>query len=378
MGRLPLTQEGKRSVGKDKERTKPDEMFDSLVRNAIDFFRHSVAALPQKPKYSVINFCAAVELFLKARLMLEHWSLLCEDLRSANLIKFRNGDCRSISLDDAIRRLENIVGVNITRKEKEIFSQLRDRRNRLVHFLDPTYAVKPDSATLHAVVAEQCKGWYYLHRLLTERWRSEFQKYLDGIGQLHQLMRKQRGFLQAKFEDILPSIEKGKKRGIAFSTCYACGFEASKEESVKDKTLVTMRCLVCGEHTHQLQVPCPKCNSTVLISELGGGQCENCGGRIDTEYLLDLYGEWQGPEDRLVALRHAYCAECKYTEQPTVVPFGDEWLCLFCLTLYHGHQVSRCGWCGELATGEVGDYYSPGCLMCAVHIIRDADHPSAT
>jgi len=40
-------------------------LFKSLVENAIDFLKKSVAEIKKSPKYSVINFYSAVEIFLK-------------------------------------------------------------------------------------------------------------------------------------------------------------------------------------------------------------------------------------------------------------------------------------------------------------------------
>ena len=47
------------------------DIFDSLTRNAFDFLERGIAEFDKTPKYSVIHFCAAVEMLLKARLMKE-------------------------------------------------------------------------------------------------------------------------------------------------------------------------------------------------------------------------------------------------------------------------------------------------------------------
>ena len=52
------------------------EFFDSLVSNAIDFLSRSITDLKKRPKYSVINVCVGLEIFLKARLIKEHWALV--------------------------------------------------------------------------------------------------------------------------------------------------------------------------------------------------------------------------------------------------------------------------------------------------------------
>ncbi len=53
-----------------------EEMFNRLVENAFDFLFKAISEIEGQPKYSVIHFYAAVELFVKARLMKEHWSLV--------------------------------------------------------------------------------------------------------------------------------------------------------------------------------------------------------------------------------------------------------------------------------------------------------------
>ena len=45
------------------------DIFDSLTRNAFDFLERGIAEFDKSPKYSVIHFCAAVEMLLKARLI---------------------------------------------------------------------------------------------------------------------------------------------------------------------------------------------------------------------------------------------------------------------------------------------------------------------
>ena len=46
-----------------------------LTENSIDFLTEAIDGFQVQPKYSIIHFYTAVELFLKARLLHEHWSL---------------------------------------------------------------------------------------------------------------------------------------------------------------------------------------------------------------------------------------------------------------------------------------------------------------
>ncbi len=49
---------------------------NGLVENAFSFINKALDEFPSEPKFSLIHFATGVELFLKARLMAEHWSLI--------------------------------------------------------------------------------------------------------------------------------------------------------------------------------------------------------------------------------------------------------------------------------------------------------------
>jgi hypothetical protein len=70
--------------------------LDGIVNNGFDFFRKSLAEFDAEPKFSVIHFFAAVELFLKARLMAEHWSLVVS--KDPSWEGFERGDFKSVTL----------------------------------------------------------------------------------------------------------------------------------------------------------------------------------------------------------------------------------------------------------------------------------------
>jgi hypothetical protein len=220
-------------MDRNQKRIDSDKMFDSLVRNAFDFLGRSVGDLLQEnksPKYSVIDFCTALELFLKARLLKEHWVLIYDNPKVANLAEFRRGDFRSVAMQDAIARLNNVRNLQISDDARKTFDGIRQHRNRLIHFFHPTFTYEPDNTALQAVVAELCRAWFCLRLLLAEIWRDSFASFLPEIETVDRLMRTKREFLRAIFEARLPDIEKGKKRGVVFSVCGACHWEAAKLE----------------------------------------------------------------------------------------------------------------------------------------------------
>jgi len=70
-----------------QEKRSNDELFDALVRNALEFVSTSIGHLQHKPKNAIVDLYTAVELFLKARLMKEHWTLVLSSPESGDLQK---------------------------------------------------------------------------------------------------------------------------------------------------------------------------------------------------------------------------------------------------------------------------------------------------
>jgi hypothetical protein len=196
---------------------KTSELFNSLVENGFDFLKKSVADIKKSPKYSVIDFCSAVEIFLKARLVREHWSLILSKPELADVIKFKAGDFISVSMEEAIRRLDNICNEKISLETREAFKATRNHRNKLVHFFHPGYA-KPSKNNIEQIVAEVCRAWFYIHQLLTNQWSDHFEAYQKAIGDLDLKMHKLRQFLKAKFDVLKPQIIPRLRQAVCLRT----------------------------------------------------------------------------------------------------------------------------------------------------------------
>jgi hypothetical protein len=355
---------------KDKKRVKSQEIFDSLVRNAIDFLEHSVSELEKNPKYSIINFCTAVELFLKSRLMLEHWSLVFDDPHNADLNKLLQGKFKSVTMERAISRLKGIAELRFDNREVECFKTIRDHRNQLVHFFNEAYSSESNIRKFETIVLEECKGWFYLSRLLREKWKDEFLGYTQEIEKLDNLMLGVRKYLQAKFDALRPEIDIKKKQGIPFSVCVSCGFDSSEKKVIAEISqfsdyLLSSNCLVCnsGADHRELRVSCPKCDGEKIeVKDLGQGECEICEYLIDLDYLLDKYAKSRYLGSGEFEENRAYCSYCEYSDQPTVVQFENIWLCLSCLEPHD--QVGWCEYCNEFVAGNLDDSFLSGCLMC--------------
>jgi hypothetical protein len=117
---------------------------------------------PRHLKYAVLHLQAAAEVLLKARLEREHWSLVAEKITDKKLsrVKFERGDFASVTPGEAVRRVRDIVGFEITANEERSLDTLAKARNSLQHYgLTETY---------EAVEALTAKVLDFLIRFLDE------------------------------------------------------------------------------------------------------------------------------------------------------------------------------------------------------------------
>lgn len=347
---------------------KTEDIFDSLTNNAIDFMTTSLNELKERPKYSIINFYSSIELFFKARLLKEHWALIVKNPEKAKLSSFLSGDFQSVGIDDAVARLKNITKQSITREEVQCFEKLREHRNKLVHFFNPKYVGKPDKDTLYEIISEQCKGWFYLNRLLCEKWKATFKNYKKEISELNKLMHSHKEFLRAKFEALQGRITEEKKKGFNFTDCFACSFEAAKEEKLFEP-LVEHTCLVCKSYQQLLKVPCPDCENIIYIDDYAEGKCGKCNRDIDLGFLLGKYGTDTSPKEYSTDPSIAYCHWCERPEESVILLEDKEWVCLSCFQPHAA--IERCDWCGAMTTGDTSDSYLNGCTMCGGELHED-------
>jgi hypothetical protein len=75
---------------------------------------------------------------------------------------------------------------------------------------------------------------------------------------------------------------------------------------------------------------------------------------------LREYGPWEDPKEEP---ERAYCSSCEYTDERTVIPLGEQFLCLNCLVTFD--TIDSRGWCSETVAG-IDDVDSAlcGCLFC--------------
>ena len=203
-------------------------MFGHLVSNALDFLTQSISEIEQKPKYSVIHFHAAIELFLKARLVAEHWSLVVSPKKEADWKDFISGKFVSVTLEEAAKRLDKVVQSGLSEKQLKSFRAVTKHRNKMVHFYHDAETTEAGEQRIRSIVKEQLTAWYFLHDLLTSQWVKIFGEWKDQIAILDTKVRKHHEFLKVVFDMLKPQIVADKKDGYEFKECLSCGFESDK------------------------------------------------------------------------------------------------------------------------------------------------------
>ena len=333
------------------------DIFDSLTRNAFDFLERAIAEFDKSPKYSVIHFCAAVEMLLKARLMKEHWSLIVSKPDQANLAKFMAGDFSSVTLEDARARIRDVAGEDIGDDAYNSFRALANHRNKMVHFFHN--GLDSDDKAKAQIVAEHCRSWFHLHRLLN-RWNGYFHDIGSEITRADRAMKGHRKYLAAKFKALKPDLDAARKAGNAPKTCSACGFGAAIPDALDDQ-IASLCCLVCDHTETQVELECPHCGEPIVIATEGYATCEHCEERIEPEHLVDaLTKDVVGTKDYFETGLPANCGNCEGYH--TVVERGGHYFCTNCFDIFD--DIEQCQWCNENNTGDMEFSYANGCGHC--------------
>lgn len=338
---------------------KKNVAFGNLVDNAFDFLDKAGREFETEPKYSVIHFYAALELFIKARLLHEHWTLVLTKPENADLVKFQKGEFHSVSLTDAQKRLTSIIQQGLTADELECFLELGGHRNRMVHFFHKDHRAK--KSDIEEIVSQQCRGWFYLHRVLTQRWKVVFAGYQAKIAAYDKSMRKQRQYLEAKFFSLKSDIAAAKKSGAIFHICQSCGHRSLQEEESEAPEVLEFTCWVCDFAANGVEIECPGCHAEQTLIGEGWHRCSECDKAIEPDDVKSFLTEDVVlDKDDLMEGYEANCATCDGYH--SVIRLGEKWFCTNCFDMCDG--VVECGWCNDLNTGDMEFSYSAGCNHC--------------
>lgn len=335
-----------------------NDLLDKLIGNAFDFLGTAIDQFNSNPKYSVIHFCTAIELLLKARLMHEHWSLIV--LGDPDVKKFEAGDFKSLNFKDLIPRIEDVLDEKIPEKAKSSFHSVAQHRNRMVHFFHEAEGKNYPKDVIDNIVREQSQAWFFLRGLL-ESWGDVFDKYKSNIQNLNYKMKSHEVHLDTVFENIEPEIKADIKNGATYKKCSACFRDASKEHKLTD-FLVECKCKVCLAMGLVLKVACPQCDGDIEITEDWGGKKEcSCGYGIQTDELIKTLDTEPITKHNLCDYTPINCADCQGYH--SVIHHFEYLICTGCIQVFSKGSV--CGWCHEgQVGGDLEDSYYGGCEFC--------------
>ncbi|QWT22505.1 hypothetical protein KPL74_11010 [Bacillus sp. NP157] len=334
-----------------------EHALDRLVDNAFEFLAGSLRALKKNPKRSVIEFYTAVELFLKARLLCEHWSLIVT--KEPDRAQFLSGDFNSVTFDEACNRLRKVLQQGISEDAKKAFNVIRQHRNRMVHFFH-----SDDLENIRTKIAlEQLQAWCHLNRLLTGEWATALPKTVPTRAALiERTLVDHRGYAQALFDQLQPVIKEAQANGASFVACVSCSMNAAEVTKTRD-WLRSYSCRVCKGDWSELDMACPSCDTggTLMAYEPFTCNESSCGHTVDVDELYDALDDDPSTYDNyLDAVTPANCDECQGHQ--TVCAFREEYLCVNCLSVFE--SLSACGWCGEFGTEPRKHSEWSGCEHC--------------
>lgn len=337
------------------------KLLDRLMENALDFLDRAVDDLEKHPKFSLINFYTAVELFLKARLMMEHWTLVVSSKQEPDLDKFQRGDFQSVTLDLANDRLTRVAKSGLTSQELKIIKDVGIHRNQMVHFFHVSSAKGEADAARRGVVRLQLTAWYALHNVLTGQWAEKFKKWKKQVVRIDRNLRKQKEYLKVVFDNKTGDLAQLRADGVLLLTCPSCSFKARKHEKDLDSPYKA-ECLVCGLEDTCINIECDNCKRLLRFVGDGYTTCK-CGREYSPDDLAEALTD-QGAA--LVAAmegdftENANCGDCD--GHHSVVEIEGEYFCTGCFGLFD--HIEFCGCCNEGNTSDMEHSAWSGCNHC--------------
>lgn len=345
-----------RMLKSSKAEKRPTD-FENLVRNGLEFLEKAISQLDSDPKHSVINFYTAVEIFLKAPLVHEHWTLVTLD-RDFNRQKYEAGDFQSVSFEDACTRLATALNKQLKSSAKDAFDKVRKHRNRMVHF----YHDGIDGRQRDEIKLEQAQAWFELNRFVVDTWRDRFEPFLPEFRGMERTLIAHNHYAQAKFESLKPRIDGLTKKGKTFQVCPSCGTAACEFEEPAEG-LSSYDCLVCFFQERNAGVDCPECGKAdQLVRAYEGLACEHCEHTVASDDAFELLDQntTRGTKDGFDSKTPANCDDCQGYH--TVCEYQGGYLCSNCLGYFK--SVGQCEYCSDYMTGDTEGTYASGCEHC--------------
>lgn len=267
-----------------------EEVFNLLTKNAFDFLETGIMEFDDNPKYSIVHFSTAIEMFLKARLAHQDWKLLFSNQDKADWNKFKTGDFHAINTEEANKIIKTTEPNNKLIIDAHIsFRSLSNHRNKIIHFYH--HGLESSQETKEKIISEYCNSWISLRALLTKQWERAFAKFKRDIKSADCLIKQKRNYLGDKFNRIKHEIESKDPE-----ECPACGYGSLIHDSamLSKFGLGIRTCAVCDYQKRILDsfdAHCPECGESPLIQHHDQWICRQCKSPIDDIHKSKEYKE---------------------------------------------------------------------------------------
>ena len=348
------------------------ELFQGLVKSAFEFLQRSIEEFSTSTKFSVIHFAISIELLFKAKLLQEHWSLLLDKPDNATKTSFLKGEAKTITLDQAIERLNRIASISIAQEAKSTFLKIASHRNKMVHF---AHAGEVDASQLDGqtlIAEEQCAGWLAI-RILLSQW-PEFNDFREDIRSISRLMEGHRVYLQKVFDSKINDLEEHRRAGYRVALCPSCRFESVKILYAIG-AVSEANCVVCRFSGSEIVVSCSNedCKKDICFSSYDGPppECPNCANVVSAVDIRDQLDTGEPlTKDNYCDHIDINCPQC--SGYHTVVEHHCIYVCTECY--FEDEEIGVCEWCNEGQLGGVPEHsYLSGCEFCDGRAGHDAD-----
>lgn len=313
----------------------------ALFENGLSFLQRAMhAAAQENPDqqemtHAAVDLAVAIEVLLKARLVREHWALVCVDIGKNTKSDLRSGKAKTVSPEVAVARLSGVAGVDL---DVERVKSIVDLRNRAAHF---TLETTPDFA-LHATFG---RGLHFIHGLIgAEFTRSPDRLVTDTafhfLNEGRDHLTRIDSYVRARLAEIEPDL---------------------------------LKATLCLE--------CPLCHQAALVVDEapegeGGALCRFCSSGPHDEELADLYvenvlnmsshvtikdgGEWPvhecfecGRESLVEGIRQLRPPPDAATDEQAGQPEPVFAACFSCALTRQGSQYVRCHRCSRPSEREL-------------------------
>ncbi|MFE3608251.1 hypothetical protein [Streptomyces goshikiensis] len=223
-------------------------------------------------KYAVLHLDAAAEVLLKARLEIEHWSLVLGKVdKGTTYAKYKAGDFYSVGTEEALRRLRQMAEVDVPTEGDISLTALGKLRNQLQHY--GLVATREEIEPVAAKVLDFLVAFLDGHLLPAADPVAQAAAGNDMLHVRHGLNRIQ-GYVDERLSRLGADLEGLEDRTVQCTRCFQDTLVAGDGIAP-----ATVRCRFCqtGFTPQEIANEYEEVNLGGLLYRGGQASCEHCG-----------------------------------------------------------------------------------------------------